>query len=121
VQTQLRAKYDDIQTYNVARKMLDDYLPWLQGHKRVMLKIDTEGAEISVLKGGQLLLDCYKPWIVFEALPNEVERAKLFEFLNGANYDITQLPWRGEAKKLQQRDFSAHEATNFLALPRGGA
>jgi FkbM family methyltransferase len=49
----------------VANTRLDDYLSQIKRPVRLM-KIDVEGAELKVLRGGQKLLEVHKPLLVIE-------------------------------------------------------
>lgn len=54
----------EIEEIDVAMKTLDSFLPEVA---RVdFLKIDVEGAELGVLRGGRLLLQTHRPLIIFE-------------------------------------------------------
>lgn len=53
-----------IEEIDVAVKTLDSFLPDL--HRVDFLKIDVEGAELGVLRGGRRLLQTHRPKIIFE-------------------------------------------------------
>ncbi len=63
-----KRKYDienpEIEEIKVELKKLDDVIP--PNIKIDFIKIDVEGAELGVLKGGKELLKKYKPTIIFE-------------------------------------------------------
>ena len=54
----------EIEEIEVELKKLDDLIP--EDTKIDLIKIDVEGAELGVLKGGKELLKKYKPTIIFE-------------------------------------------------------
>jgi FkbM family methyltransferase len=64
----LKRKYDvdipDIELLNVELRTLDQVIP--SGIAIDFIKIDVEGGEFGVLKGGEKLLKKYKPIIIFE-------------------------------------------------------
>jgi FkbM family methyltransferase len=75
----------------VANIKLDDYLPKIKQSVRLM-KIDVEGAELKVLRGGQKLLQSHKPLLVIEvhgfAFPNFDTTLEEFKaFLKGLGYN----------------------------------
>jgi FkbM family methyltransferase len=80
----------------VPNTTLDDYLPKI-GRPVRLIKIDVEGAELKVLRGGQKLLEKYKPLLVIEvhafAFPSFNTSLREFRaFLNGCGYDEEILP-----------------------------
>jgi FkbM family methyltransferase len=84
----------DIEKIHVKVKQLDEIIP--ENVKIDFIKIDVEGGEFDVLKGGTNLLKKYKPLLIFEfgkgasdfynVKPNE-----LFKFLTDLNYSIYTL------------------------------
>lgn len=104
----------------VEQRTLDEYRPMLNRYRRILLKIDTEGSEEGVLKGGATVIGQLRPLIVFEALPNARARAALFELLSALGYDIAALPWtpKQPVQSLDIGSFSGAAATNFMARPR---
>jgi FkbM family methyltransferase len=84
----------DIEEINVQLKQLDEVIP--ENVKVDFIKIDVEGGEFDVLKGGKNLLANNKPLLIFEfgkgasdfynVKPNE-----LFDFLTDLNYSIYSL------------------------------
>lgn len=75
-----REKFDDV-TYRiekVASMTLDKFISEEKIEKIDLIKIDTEGAEISVLKGGIECLKKYKPILIVEINPNNKDLLFLF-------------------------------------------
>jgi FkbM family methyltransferase len=100
----------------VEQKTLDDYIPQIE-HKRTLIKIDTEGKELAVLRGAIRTLQEVKPLIIFES--NCRERSELFNFFEVQRYEIYRLPWRPmrKSESLKADQFIASSSTNFIAVP----
>lgn len=88
------------------------------------LKLDTEGAEFLVFKGGQRCLSRHRPRICFEAhplnlKPYQVTPIDLYDFLTSLNYQIET----AEGQRLEAGEFetavNAVEDDNFFAIPTG--
>jgi FkbM family methyltransferase len=104
-------------TEKVEQRMVDDYMQII-GRKRALIKIDTEGNELCVLRGAIKTLQECEPMIIFECW-NENERAKLFDFFDSQNYSICHLPWvpTNKVEPLTRERFAASARTNFMAIP----
>jgi FkbM family methyltransferase len=107
----------ELETEEVEQKTLDGYFPRI-GRNRTLIKIDTEGHELSVLRGALTTLRENKPTIIFECW-NDVERTELFKFLDSRGYQICLVPWSpaGKAQPLTSDRFLASSAVNFIAVP----
>jgi FkbM family methyltransferase len=94
-----------------------------------VIKIDVEGAELSVLRGLTDILSRLKPAVMFEVLPNfkgeertmldrsvaavHNERAKgIFALFTGLGYSIHQIDDEGHTKQLQA--FSLDDSANYI-------
>ncbi|HKO98764.1 MAG TPA: FkbM family methyltransferase [Pyrinomonadaceae bacterium] len=104
-------EYQNIKEITVPKITLDTFLADT-GHRPDLIKIDTEGNELDVLKGARRALGEMGPTIIFESWPGYL-RAELFKFLTEADYLIHNLS--GEA--LTEGGFANSLATNFLARP----
>ncbi|MGE4075101.1 MAG: FkbM family methyltransferase [Reyranella sp.] len=102
----------------VPLRKLDDYLDAVAG-RRVLMKVDVEGAEVAVLEGAARLLQEVRPMIVFES-NRTGRRAELHALLVRHSYAVETLPWtgRGLRPSLQVAQFVASDAGNFLARYR---
>lgn len=109
----------DIITEKVIQKRLDDYLSLITGNK-VLIKIDTEGYELSVLKGATKILQEVQPMIIFECIYTSNSRSKLSDFFSCQNYLIYKLPWNpvDPGEPLTSDKFSQDLSTNFIAVSR---
>lgn len=115
VKRSLRSSYTLISRV-VAQRRLDDYLPQLMNHKRVLLKIDTEGSEAHILRGARRLMTRFRPMIIFESLPGD--RSDLFEAITTANYRIVGLSLlKSSTHAMTLSEFSEAPQTNFAAYP----
>ncbi|MFO1157463.1 MAG: FkbM family methyltransferase [Reyranellaceae bacterium] len=108
----------DVVVRQVPLKKLDDYHADVKG-KRVLMKIDVEGAEEGVLMGAAGLLQEVRPMIVFESNQPE-RRAELHALFARHAYGIEDLPWtrKSERPALSADAFSRSPAGNFLARCR---
>lgn len=102
----------------VAMRRLDDYGDLLAGARRPLVKVDTEGSDAAVLRGGAAVLKRHRPPVVFESLTGEGREA-LHDFLGGVGYGVASLPWSPPmgGEQLGREAFAASRATNFLAIP----
>lgn len=108
----------DIVVEKVAQRPLDDFGAKL-GTARTLIKIDTEGNELEVLKGAEHTLRVNRPLILFESLPGAA-RAKVFDFFAARKYSVFALPWnpvgRDDMPLTVERGLVSPE-TNFIAVP----
>jgi FkbM family methyltransferase len=111
-------KEAELVTETVQQSPLDDYLSRMKSN-RVLIKIDTEGNELSVLKGAEAVLREVRPRIIFESR-EESERAALFDFFEARGYELFALPWspRTPRKPLTREGLCSHSEDNFMAAPR---
>lgn len=111
---------NDLITVQVELRTLDDYLDRMRHSRRMLLKIDTEGNELSVLKGASGTLAECKPTMIFESLTTDKNRPLLYEYLRSFGYTIGELPVLrlADMAALTQQDFGNSRSTNFLAALR---
>lgn len=100
---------------------LDDYVKINKIARIDMVKIDVEGGELSVLKGGSKSLIKFRPVLLFEANPKnmltyKIKPADIHRFLISLNYQIYDL----KSHKLGEKEFTLLTAKfdNFLAQPQ---
>ena len=84
--------------------------------RRVLLKIDVEGAESRVLRSLQKLIESYKPDIVIEVLETSVEELNSLRFLKLSGYELYNLTLDGPVK---QQSFVATRFRDYCLLPGG--
>jgi len=101
----------------VEQKRLDDYFTQIIEHKQILIKIDTEGNELAVLRGATTILQEIKPIIIFEC-NNSSRRIKLFNFFETQNYKIYNIPWNPirKSQPLGYNQFIDSSSTNFIAI-----
>lgn len=112
-------KNHDLITEKVKQKMLDDYLPEICG-EQILIKIDTEGNEYTVLQGALKTLQQFRPKIIFECWSdNSEQRKKIFNFFGTYNYIMYQLPWKPRQKEcpMTLHQFTTSSLANFIAVP----
>ncbi len=107
----------DLVTKKVEQKTIDNYFSKILNN-RTLIKIDTEGNELSVLRGAIKTLHENKPMIIFECFGDN-ERAGIFDYFNSQNYSIYYLPWNPtyKAESLTFDRFLVSSSTNFIAVP----
>lgn len=107
----------EIVAEEVEQRTIDDYFPQIRG-RRTLIKIDTEGNELFVLRGGIKTLRQTAPTIIFESWADRY-RSKIFEILSSLDYSIYDLPWSPvfTAEPLTFNEFMSSSSHNFIALP----
>jgi FkbM family methyltransferase len=103
----------------VRQTTVDSYLVQMED-RQVLIKIDTEGNELGVLRGASETLRRIQPKIIFECWPGQ-ERGDIFDFLQARDYEVHALP-RLPARKSRPLGYSGFVASlqnNFIALPHG--
>lgn len=82
-----------------------------------LIKIDTEGNEINVLRGATKLIDNRKPLIIFESNSRQ-GREVLWDFFLEKGYTLHDLPYgSGVDKTLSMESFITSASFNFIAVP----
>ncbi len=108
---------EQLVTEDVEQTTLDD---WIQKIKqgRILIKIDTEGHEASVLRGMQRMLAERRPWIIFESHKDN-GRLEIFKLLSASLMGIYDLPLdpHSPSNPLSLERFLSASATNFIARP----
>jgi FkbM family methyltransferase len=114
-----------IETVDVAATTLDEIASAMPDVH--LIKLDVEGFELQVLRGGTDLLRTRRPVIVFEHEPvgdTANDTALLFDLLDGADYDVERLvEWRSPRPLARSQFTSAYEQGDsyFIARPRRSA
>lgn len=116
-QRHLRSVHGQLNRSRVRQIALDEFVKQHK-HAPQLIKIDTEGNELAVLRGSRETLRTCRPLVIFESRPS-TERGGLACFLKEANYHITCLPLLQETlpPRFDERGFLASQARNFLAVP----
>ncbi len=102
----------------VEQTTLDEFVK-RSGRPPELIKIDTEGNELNVLKGSLLTLNEHSPLVIFESWQGLSPRKDLFSFFEQVDYTVASLPLpeKGKAPALDERGFLESEAINFIARP----
>lgn len=128
---------------HVQARIGDEVLQELNVHDICAIKIDVEGAELSVLNGLQKTIKIKQPPIIFEILPNfygiserkshlhdvcvrnQASADAIFNFLNKMSYDVFQINDSNglEAKvhRFELDDQSTFLGSNFIAHARNNS
>ena len=108
-------KKKNIVVQHVEIKPIDDFMEKMVD-KKVVIKIDTEGNELSVLKGANRTLSEIKPLVIFECF-KEAQREEIFNFFESKKYAIYKLPFKNVTKKmaLTLGEFTISNDSNFFA------
>jgi FkbM family methyltransferase len=110
-----------IETIRVRTERLDDALP--SGFAPAFLKIDVEGAELEVLRGGLETIARHRPVVVFEHGAGSADHygtapAEVWELLDGAGLRVSGLDGAGPFSLAEFEDeFARAERVNFVARP----
>ncbi len=115
------ARHWSLESETVPQRRLDELLaPSLDELPagRLLIKIDTEGAEERVLRGGSRTLQRARLLVVFESMGRH-GRDALFALFGAAGYAIADLPWDPQERSSPHsaEAFRAVAATNFIAYP----
>lgn len=104
-------------TRRVEQATLDEQLG-NNGHRGLLLKIDTEGSEYAILRGAARTLEAHRPLVIFESFRDQ-DRNELFALLRAFRYEIHDLPWARERSgaALERSTFCESPASNFIAVP----
>jgi FkbM family methyltransferase len=109
------------ETIQVRTERLDDALP--DGYAPALLKIDVEGAELEVLRGGLETIARHRPVVVFEHGAGSADHygtapADVWELLDGAGLRVSGLDGAGPFTLAGFEDeFARAERVNFVARP----
>jgi FkbM family methyltransferase len=107
----------DLKKMQVPLITLDSYVK-KSGISPDLIKIDTEGNEVNVIKGAVETITKAKPLIIFECniLNDKNQLWKIFEELD---YSICTLPLlqNSQPTALNQSEFLSHEGFNLIAVP----
>jgi len=107
-----------VRRLTVAQVALDDVVA-ARGLVPDFVKIDTEGAEVAILRGAVDLLRTARPTLVFEAWRCVEDRGELWAMLDKHGYAIAAVDG-APPRPLTRTGFVGAHATNFLAeVPPG--
>jgi len=107
-----------VRTLTAQQVALDDVVA-ARGLVPDLVKIDTEGAEVAVLRGAVDLLRTSRPMLIFEAWPDAHVRRTLWTLLDKHGYAIGAVDG-SRPQALTRVAFCGAHATNFLAeVPPG--
>lgn len=87
-----------------------------------LMKIDTEGQELKVLKGGENTINKFRPVIFYEAL-QESDWQSVYDHLDAKDYKqywvgVRTCPLHENFKKCTENPFGQSGVTNILAVPK---
>jgi hypothetical protein len=97
-------------------RRLDALLPAMAAKTKVLIKIDVEGRELDVLRGGDTVLRTIRPAIILESNTGH-DRPALQAYLGLFGYRIYELPYHEGETPLNLSPFVSSLMTNFMCLP----
>jgi FkbM family methyltransferase len=109
------------ETIRVRTERLDDALP--AAYVPAFVKIDVEGAELEVLRGGAETIARHRPVVVFEHGRGSADHygtapGEVWDLLDGAGLRITGLDGAGPFSRAAfEAEFTRAERVNFVARP----
>lgn len=116
---------NDIKEIKVQLKTLDNLIP--PDKKIGVIKIDTEGAELGVLRGASKLISKNRPIIMFESGPNDnnlgYTKEDIYMFFLRSTYQLiipNRLAHNGESLTLEgfmESHLYPRRTTNYFAIP----
>jgi FkbM family methyltransferase len=117
VVAEVEKKWHEMSAVRVRTRKLDDVLDG-EVPEPVLLKIDVEGSEEAVLRGGMSFIAKHKPAIIFES-NYEQSKESIYTLFEELSYVIHDLPFRPDhpGKKLTRSSFRTSDGTNFMAWP----
>jgi FkbM family methyltransferase len=108
----------EVERLNVSVITLDNFIA---ENKLVpdLIKIDTEGSELNVIKGAESTIRSSQPLIIFEANILS-DRDQLWNAFDHLGYAVCDLPFdlTTENVQISAEDFRKHLGFNFIALPK---
>src|SRR5271168_3396391 len=120
VQGALTKQFTSFSKIRIARTTLDGFVE-KSGNIPDLIKIDTEGSELNVLRGARQVLSKFHPAIVFECRSADGYRSDVHSFLSEMGYLVAGLPLHKlhGLRPLSLIEFEASDTEDFVALPNG--
>jgi FkbM family methyltransferase len=120
VQAALRKQFSSFSKMRIAKSTMDSFVE-KSGNVPDLIKIDTEGSELNVLRGARHVLAKYHPAIVFECRSADGYRSDVHSFLLEMGYLVAGLPLHKlhGSQPLSLSEFEASDIDDFIALPNG--
>src|SRR5688572_6197820 len=108
---------DGVDTLSVCQTSLDEVVR-RDGLTPDLVKIDTEGSELSVLTGADETLRRARPLLILESSPKRQGRRALFDLLSSYDYHLHALQFAERRSPALALDaFERSDASNFVARP----
>ncbi|MGA9689087.1 MAG: FkbM family methyltransferase [Candidatus Sulfotelmatobacter sp.] len=120
VQSALKKQFSAFSQIRIAKTTLDAFVE-KSGTVPDLIKIDTEGSELNVLRGARRVLAEHHPAIVFECRSGDGYRAEVHSLLSEMGYIVVGLPLHklNGVRPLRLDEFEASDTEDFIALPDG--
>jgi FkbM family methyltransferase len=110
----------NVETIKVQAITLDEYTSNNPSLIPRIIKIDTEGNEFSILKGGENTIDTFSPVIITEILQHNAEGIIIFTFLNEKNYTCYALSDHENISRIikinHKEELDFNKVNNFLFI-----
>ncbi len=107
----------DLEMVKVPTVTLDDLASLLPDSASIFIKVDVEGHEDCVLKGGRSMIAKYRPLILCEILPNVARHNEIAKELIAANYDIFAICREGLFRIAPDDLQQPRTYTDYLLMP----
>ena len=122
-QTKFHGRYtlkNKVNAINLEKFLGLEYPDWLP--KLSLIKVDTEGHDLEILKSASGIIRKFKPAIIGEFFPKLLheQRKELFELVSGLSYKLfgfNDHPDPGQIFPITAENFHEKEIFNYYALP----
>ena len=86
--------------------------------KNCLIKIDVEGGELAVLRGGAKSIAYWRPLVIFESLDGDGEsRSEVYDFFTRIGYRVMTAHNFGKYFDMTKGEFISSKSRNFIAEP----
>ncbi len=120
VQNALTKQFSSFSKIRIVRTTMDMFVE-KSGNVPDLIKLDTEGSELNVLRGARQVLAKYHPAIVLECRSADGYRSDVHSLLSEMGYLVIGLPLHKlhGFRSLSLSEFEASDTDDFIALPNG--
>lgn len=118
---EIQAEDEEFKKEEIETRCLDSYVQEQNVNRIDFLKIDVEGEELSVLRGGADTIKEYQPRVTMELNRHHLDRAgvspgDVLEYWNKHNYSVYRIGYDGEVIPISNAE-EFHEHQNLYCCP----